>query len=58
MPLHSKKCTAWMVISKHGIIGPFWFENADEEAVNVTKQHNIDELNEIWRALEMYHGVK
>ena len=24
-PLHSLKCTAWVAISKHGIIRPFWF---------------------------------
>jgi len=30
-PLHSVKCTAWVVISKHGIIGPFWFEDDNRE---------------------------
>ena len=31
-PLHSVKCTAWVAISKHGIIGPFsfWFEDDNE----------------------------
>ena len=28
-PLHSVKCTAWVAMSKHGIIGPFWFEDDD-----------------------------
>ena len=26
-PLYSLKCTAWVAISKHGIIGPYWFED-------------------------------
>ena len=25
-PLHSVNWTAWVAISKHGIIGPYWFE--------------------------------
>ena len=29
-PLLSVKCTAWVAISKHGIIGPFWFEDDNE----------------------------
>ena len=28
-PLHSVKCTAWVAMSKHGIIGPFYFEDDD-----------------------------
>ena len=32
-PLHSLKCTAWVAISKHGIIGPFWFEDDNEQSV-------------------------
>ena len=51
-PLHSMKCTAWVAISKHGIIGPFWFENADEEAIAVTEESYIDVLNKFWTALE------
>ena len=26
-PLHSTQCTLWVAISKHGIIGHFWFED-------------------------------
>ena len=26
-PLHTLKCTVWVAISKHGITGPFWFED-------------------------------
>ena len=32
------------------IIGPFWFENADEETVTVTKENYIVALNKFWRA--------
>ena len=32
-PLHSVKCTAWVAISKHGTIGPFWFEDDNEPNV-------------------------
>jgi len=32
-PLHSVKCTAWVAISKHGIIGPFWFEDDNERVL-------------------------
>ena len=34
-PLHSLKCTAWVAISKHGIIGPFWFEDDNEQCVTI-----------------------
>ena len=50
-PLNSAKCTAWVAITKHGIIGPFWFETVDEVAVTVIKERNIDVLNKFWRAL-------
>ena len=32
-PLHSVKCTAWVAMSKHGIIGPFWFWFEDDEHI-------------------------
>ena len=52
-PLHSLKCTAWVAISKHGIIGPFWFENANQEPVTVRKERYIEVLNKLclWGAL-------
>ena len=33
-PLHSIKCSVWVAISTHGIIGPFWFEDENERAVS------------------------
>ena len=38
-PWHSVRCTAWVAMSKRGVIRPFWFGDADEEAVTVTKEH-------------------
>ena len=36
-PLHSVKCTARVAISKHGIIGLFWFED-DEHSVTINTE--------------------
>ena len=33
-PLHSAKCTAWVAMSEHGIIGPYWFEE-DGQTVTI-----------------------
>ena len=56
-PLHSVKCTVWVAISKHGMIGPFWFEDADKEAVTVTNERYIVVLNKFWTALGARRGV-
>ena len=37
-PLHSMKCTA---ISKHGIIGPYWFEDDNEQSVIVNTERYL-----------------
>ena len=34
-PLHSIKLPAWGTFSKHGIIGSFWFEDANGQSVMV-----------------------
>ena len=44
-------CAAWVAISKHGIIGPFWFENANQERVTVRKERYIEVLNKLCGAL-------
>ena len=36
--LHSVKCTAWVAICKHGIIGPFWFEDDNERSVTINTE--------------------
>ena len=56
-PLHSVKCTAWVAISKHGIIGPFWFENDVRETMTVNKERYIVVLNKFWRTLCARRGV-
>jgi hypothetical protein len=40
-PLHSTKCTAWVAISKHGIIGPYLFEDKNEKAVTVNTERYL-----------------
>ena len=35
-PFHSIKCTAWVAISKHGIIGSYWFEDDSERSLWLT----------------------
>ena len=56
-PLHSVKCTAWVAISKHGIIGLFWFENDLGETMTVNKERYIVILNNFWRTLSARCGV-
>ena len=56
-PLHSVKCTAWVAISKHGIIGPFWFENDVGETMAVNKERYIVVLNKFSRTLCARRGM-
>ena len=50
-PLHSKKCTTWVAMSKHGIIGPFWFEDENGEPLTVMKEQYVEGLQQYWTAL-------
>ena len=52
------KCTAWVAISKHGIIGPFWFESDVGDTVTVNKERYIVALNKFWRTLCTHRGVQ
>ena len=56
-PLYSLKCTAWVAISKHCIIGPYWFEDDNKEALTVTKERYIAVLNKFWMNLESQQGI-
>ena len=38
-PLHSSKVTAWCALSYRGIIGPFRFEDEDENAVTINQEN-------------------
>ena len=56
-PLHSAKCTAWVAISKHGIIGPFWFEDDNERPVTINTERYVQVLGKFWTALGRRRGV-
>ena len=56
-PLHSVKCTAWDAISKHGIIGPFWFEEGNERSVTINTERHVQVLGKFWTALGRQRGV-
>jgi len=56
-PLHSVKCTAWVAMSKHGITGPFWFEDDDGQSQTVNKERYIAVLNKYWASLGCRRGV-
>ena len=56
-PLHSVKCTAWVAISKHGSIGPFWFEDDNERSVTINTERYVQVLGKFWTALGWRRGV-
>jgi len=57
-PLHSVKCTAWVAISKHGIIRPFWpFEDDNEQSVTINTELYVQVLGKFWTALGRRRGV-
>ena len=43
-PLHSSKVTVWCAMSSFGIIGPYFFEEERERAVNVTGPRYVQML--------------
>ena len=55
-PLHSIICTAWVALSKHGIIGPYWFED-DEHAITVNTERYLQILGKFWAALSRQRRV-
>lgn len=44
-PLHSKKVTVWCAMSSLGIIGPYFFEDGQGNAVTVTSQRYAEMLD-------------
>ena len=56
-PLHSVKCSAWVVISKHGIVGPFWFEDDNERSVTINTERYVQVLDKFWTALGRRRGI-
>ena len=57
-PLHSIKCTAWVAISKHGIIGPYWFEDESERSLTVNSQRYIEVLQKFWTTFRQRRGFE
>ena len=56
-PLHSIKCTAWVAISKHGIISPYWFEDENERAQTVNTERYVAVLRKFWTSLGRRRGI-
>ena len=56
-PLHSVKCTAWVAISKRGVIGSFWFEDDNEQSVTINTEWYVQVLGKFWTALGRRRGV-
>ena len=56
-PLYSVKCTAWVAMSKHRIIWPFWFEDDDGRSQTVNKECYMAPLNKYWASLGRRRGV-
>jgi len=56
-PLHSVKCAAWVAISKHGILGPFWFKDDNERSVTINTEQYVQVLRKFWTALGRRRGV-
>ena len=55
-PLHSIKCTAWVAISTHGIIGPYSFEDENERAQTVNTERYVAVLRKFWTSLGRRRG--
>ena len=50
-PLHSEKCTVWAAMSRHCIIGPFFFEDGQGRTTTVDTDGYIEVLGKFWQAL-------
>jgi len=51
------KCTAWVAISKDGIIGPFWFKDNNERSVKINTERYVQVFDKFWTALGRRRGV-
>ena len=54
--LHVTKATAWVALSAHGVIGPFWFCNEDMATETVTADRYMNVLTRFWRAFGWFCG--
>jgi len=55
--LHSVKCSSWVAIPKHGIIGPYWFEDENESAQTVNMERYVAVLRKFWTSLGWHRGI-
>ena len=46
-----------LAISKHGIIGPFWFEDGNERSVTTNTERYVQVLGKFWTAFNRRRGV-
>ena len=51
VPLCTEKCTVWAAMSRHGIIGPFFFEDRQGRTTTVDTEGYIEILKKFWCAL-------
>jgi len=51
------KCTVWVPISKHGIFGPFWFEDDNEQSATINTERYVQVHGKFWTALGCWRGV-
>ena len=54
--LHDQKVTVWAAMSYQGIIGPFFFEDEQQQTVTVNSDRYIKTLSKFWRALGRVMG--
>ena len=55
--LHSVTCTAWVAISKHDIIGPYWFEDENERAKMMNNERYVAVMRKFWASLGRRRGT-
>ena len=48
---------AWVAISEHGIIGPFWFEDEKEQPQTVNTERYVAVLRKFWASLGRRRGM-
>ena len=56
-PLHSKKCKAWVTISKLGTVGPFFCEDDRNNPMAVKKESYIPILEQFLEELAVWFGL-
>ena len=57
-PLHSKKVSAWCAFSKHGVIGPYWFEEDGQTVTVNTERYLRIALKPFWNSLGRRQGIQ